>query len=164
MVAGACGAITKEHARKRKLAGHLSLQELVRRPAGSRKGGVKAESSAGPAVGTNVSHTVVLFVNSGGYEVAWQVTSLGITAAAMGDDVTFVFAFEALRALARARLRGPLRNDRERTEVTRGEKGWGPAPSRMIQDARAMGAFGCVAYTCRCAGCRPRARQKRGSG
>ena len=39
--------------------------------------------------------------------------SLGITAAAFGDDVVFVFAFEALKSLAHGTFGKPL-TDRER--------------------------------------------------
>lgn len=86
-----------------------------------------------------MSGRVVFFVTSGGYEAAWQSVSMGITATAMGDDVTFVFAFDALRALAKGAFGKPL-TDRERTELTRGDGLGAPLPSRMLADARAMGA------------------------
>jgi peroxiredoxin family protein len=86
---------------------------------------------------------VVFLVSSGGYEAAWQCTSMGITATAMGDDVVFVFAFDALKALAKGTFGKPL-SDRERTELTRGEGLGAPLPTRMLADARAMGAK-CVA-------------------
>ncbi|MEW5740794.1 MAG: hypothetical protein AB1938_17835 [Myxococcota bacterium] len=82
---------------------------------------------------------VVFFISHGGYEAAWQATSLGITATAMGDEVTFVFAFEALRALAKGTF-GKALSDRERTEFARAEGLGAPLPSRMLADARAMGA------------------------
>lgn len=86
-----------------------------------------------------MSGRVVFFVSKGGYEVAWQAVSMGITATAMGDDVTFVFAFDALRALAKGTFGKPL-TDRERTELARGDGLGAPLPSRMLADARAMGA------------------------
>ncbi|MFZ5443115.1 MAG: hypothetical protein ACOZQL_24115 [Myxococcota bacterium] len=86
-----------------------------------------------------MSGRVVIFVNSAGYEAAWQVASLGITAAAFGDTVTFVFAFEALRSLANNTFGKPL-TDRERAEATRGDGIGAPLPARMLQDARGLGA------------------------
>jgi peroxiredoxin family protein len=86
-----------------------------------------------------MSGRVVFFVSKGGYEAAWQALSLGITATAMGDEVTFVFAFDALRSLVKGTFGKPL-TDRERTEATRGEGLGAPPPSRMLADARAMGA------------------------
>ena len=86
-----------------------------------------------------VSRRVVFFVSSAGYEAAWQTASTGITAAAMGDEVIFIFSFEALRALAKGTFGKPL-TDRERAEATRGEGLGAPLPGRMIQDARGMGA------------------------
>ncbi|MFT3707773.1 MAG: DsrE family protein [Archangium sp.] len=86
-----------------------------------------------------MSGRVVFFVNSAGYEAAWQTASMGITAAAFGDEVIFVFAFEALRSLANETFGKPL-TDRERSESTRGEGIGAPVPARMLADARAMGA------------------------
>lgn len=86
-----------------------------------------------------MSGRVVFFVNSAGYEAAWQVSSMGITAAAFGDEVFFVFAFEALRSLANGTFGKPL-TDRERAESTRGEGIGAPVPARMLQDARGLGA------------------------
>lgn len=86
-----------------------------------------------------MSGRVVFFVNSAGYEAAWQTASMGITAAAMGDEVVFVFAFEALRSLANGTFGKPL-SDRERAEATRGDGIGAPLSSRMVHDARGMGA------------------------
>ncbi len=88
---------------------------------------------------TPVSRRVVFFVSNAGYEAAWQTASTAITAAAMGDEVIFIFSFEALRALAKGTFGKPL-TDRERAEATRGEGLGAPLPGRMIQDARGMGA------------------------
>ena len=43
---------------------------------------------------------VFFFLQHATYEPAFQAATMGITAVAMGDEVYFVFAFEALRALA----------------------------------------------------------------
>lgn len=81
----------------------------------------------------------VFFVSHAGYEVAWQSMSLGLTAAAMGDDVVFVFAFEALKSLSRGTF-GKALNDRETKQVTRAEGIGAPQPARMLEDARSLGA------------------------
>lgn len=64
---------------------------------------------------------------------------MALTAVAMGDEVTFVFAFDALRALAAGRFGKPL-TERERSEVTRGDGLGAPLPARMLEDARSLGA------------------------
>jgi predicted peroxiredoxin len=86
-----------------------------------------------------VSQRSVFFVSSGGYESAWQSMSMGLTAAAMGDEVIFVFAFEALRTLVSGRFGKPL-SERQRAEATRGEGLGAPTPATMLQDARGLGA------------------------
>ncbi|MBL8917242.1 MAG: DsrE family protein [Myxococcaceae bacterium] len=82
---------------------------------------------------------LVIFVSSGGYEAAWQATSLGLTAAAMGDEVVYVFAFDALRALARGTFGKPL-SERESSAATRGQGLGAPLPMSMLNDARSLGA------------------------
>lgn len=82
---------------------------------------------------------VVFFVQSSGFEPAWQATSLGLTAVAMGDEVTFVFAYDALRALARDVFGKPL-NERESAESARADGLGAPTPARMLSEARQMGA------------------------
>lgn len=82
---------------------------------------------------------VVFFVSSGGYEAAWQSASLGITAAAMGDEVVFVFAFEALRALSRGAFGEPLRGH-DTAAASQGVALNAPLPSKMLIDARGLGA------------------------
>ena len=82
---------------------------------------------------------VVFFIQSGGYEPAYSAVSLGITAAAMGDQVYFVFAFDALRQLSRGTFGSPD-NERETAEGARA-KGLGlPPPSKMLEEARGLGA------------------------
>lgn len=83
--------------------------------------------------------SVVFFVSSAGYEPAWQAVSMGLTAVAMGDEVTFVFAFDALRSLVSGRFGKPL-TERERAEALRGEGLGAPAPAQMLDDARSLGA------------------------
>jgi peroxiredoxin family protein len=86
-----------------------------------------------------VSQRAVFFVSSGGYEAAWQSMSLGLTAAAMGDEVIFVFAFDALRALASGRF-GSAHSWRQRGEGSRAEAMGAAAPASMLRDARGLGA------------------------
>ncbi len=81
----------------------------------------------------------VFFLSSGGYELAWQCTSLALTAAAMGDDVVLVFGFDALRDLARDSFGKPL-TERERSSSTRAEGINAPTPARMLNEARSLGA------------------------
>lgn len=86
-----------------------------------------------------MSRRLVIFVSSAGYEAAWQATSLGLTATAMGDEVIFVFAFDALRALDRGTFGKPL-SERETAEATRGKGLGAPVPANMLRDARQLGA------------------------
>jgi peroxiredoxin family protein len=65
--------------------------------------------------------------------------SMGLTAAAMGDEVIFVFAFDALRALVGGHY-GAAVTERERSEFTRAEGIGAPQPARMLADARSLGA------------------------
>ncbi|MGQ0507572.1 MAG: hypothetical protein ACT4TC_19895, partial [Myxococcaceae bacterium] len=82
---------------------------------------------------------VLLFVNQATYELSYQAASLGLTAAAMGDEVTFVFAFDALRALARNSFGRP-ETEREKAESTRATGLGVPVPQRMLDEARELGA------------------------
>lgn len=82
---------------------------------------------------------VVFFVQSGGYQPAYQAASMGLTAAALGDSVVFVFGFDALRQLARGDFGRP-QSDREVVESARAE-GLGVAPpATMLAEARGLGA------------------------
>jgi peroxiredoxin family protein len=82
---------------------------------------------------------VLFFLQSGTFEPAFQAASMGITAAAMGDEVYFVFAFDALRALSRDSFGRP-HSEREMAESARAE-GLGVAtPAKMLAEARIMGA------------------------
>ncbi|MBU8900060.1 hypothetical protein DRW03_18420 [Corallococcus sp. H22C18031201] len=82
---------------------------------------------------------VFFFLQHASYEPAFQAASMGITAAAMGDEVYVVFAFEALRQLVRGSF-GLAHSERERTELARAEGLGVPTPARMLEEARALGA------------------------
>ena len=82
---------------------------------------------------------VFLFVSGSGYEPAFQASSLAVTAAAMGDEIYLVFAFDALKQLARGTFGQPM-NERESAELTRGEGLGVASPARMLDEARKAGA------------------------
>lgn len=82
---------------------------------------------------------VFFFLQHATYEPAFQAASMGITAAAMGDEVYFVFAFDALRALVRGHF-GLPHSERELSESARAERLGVPSPARMLEEARALGA------------------------
>jgi peroxiredoxin family protein len=82
---------------------------------------------------------VVFFVQNASYESAFQAASLVITAAAMGDEVYVVFAFDALRQLHRGNYGRPA-SERENAESARAEGLGVPTPLRMLEEARALGA------------------------
>ena len=85
----------------------------------------------------------LFFLQHGGYQPAYQAASLGLTAAALGDAVLFVFAFDALRQLARGDFGRP-QSDREAVEHARAEGLGLPPPAIMLAEARGLGAR-CVA-------------------
>lgn len=64
---------------------------------------------------------------------------MGVTAAAMGDEVSFVFAWDALRDLARGTFGHP-ETDRERLEQARAEGLGLPVPAKLLDEARQLGA------------------------
>ena len=82
---------------------------------------------------------VLFFLQSATFEPAYSAASMGITAAAMGDEVYFVLAFDALRALARDSF-GLPRTEKEMSESARSEGLGVPTPMKMLQEARALGA------------------------
>ena len=82
---------------------------------------------------------VLIFVSHAGYGTAYQAASLGVTAQAMGDEVVFVFSFDALRQLARGTF-GQAMNERETAEVTRAEGLGAATPAKMLSEARGLGA------------------------
>jgi predicted peroxiredoxin len=82
---------------------------------------------------------VLFFLQRGGYPPAYQAASMGITAAALGDAVHFVFAFDALRQLVRGDFGRP-QSDREAVESARAEGLGLPPPATMLAEARGLGA------------------------
>ncbi|MBL9037068.1 MAG: hypothetical protein JNG84_01015 [Archangium sp.] len=86
-----------------------------------------------------MSGRLMVFVERAGFEAGWQATSIGLTAAAMGDRVVFVLAFDALRAVVNGTFGKPL-TERESSEVTRSDGLGAPKPLRMLEDARHLGA------------------------
>lgn len=64
---------------------------------------------------------------------------MGVTAAAMGDEVYFVFAFDALRRLARGTF-GQPHSERELSESARAEGIGAATPRQMLEEARSLGA------------------------
>ncbi len=82
---------------------------------------------------------VVFFLQRGSFEPAFQAATMGLTAAAMGDEVHFVFAWDALRGLVRVSF-GLPETDRERIEQSRAEGLGLPSPMKMLQEARGLGA------------------------
>ena len=81
----------------------------------------------------------IFFLQRPGYEAAFQAASVGITAAAMGDEVYFVFAFGALRQLLGGRF-GSAVNEEERAESDRAADLGVPPPKQMLDEARSLGA------------------------
>lgn len=82
---------------------------------------------------------VFFFLQQGTYEPAFQAGTMGITAAAMGDEVYFVVAFDALRHLVRGSF-GMPHTEKEMAESARAEGLGVPSPSRMLDEARSLGA------------------------
>lgn len=91
----------------------------------------------------------VLFAHNATYDKLHQVATLGLTAAAMGKDVTVVLLFWTIKKLAQGRLDEvdfPPEYGAEGEEVTRllKEKKV-PRISEMFQEARQVGQFRLVA-------------------
>ncbi len=82
---------------------------------------------------------VVFFLREARYEAAYQAASVGITAVAMGEEVYFVFAFDALRQLVQGTF-GQPQNETEKAEFDRAEGMGVPLPRRMLDEARSLGA------------------------
>jgi peroxiredoxin family protein len=82
---------------------------------------------------------VFFFMQRATFEPAFQAASMGITAAAMGDEVYFVFAFEALRQLARGGFGLPA-TETESAECERAEALGVPSPAKMLEEVRGLGA------------------------
>jgi peroxiredoxin family protein len=82
---------------------------------------------------------VVFFVQSATFEPAFQVATMGITAAAMGEEVYFVLAFDALRQHVRGSFGKPS-TEREMAESARAEGLGLPSPAKLFAEARSLGA------------------------
>jgi len=82
---------------------------------------------------------VLFFLQHATYEPAFQAASMGITAAAMGDEVYVVFAFDALRQLVSGGYGRP-QGEHEHAEFARAEALGVPTPAHMLEEARALGA------------------------
>lgn len=81
----------------------------------------------------------VFFLQHGSFEPAFQTATLGLTAAALGDEVYFVFAWDALRQLVRGTF-GQPHSEREMSESARAEGLGASPPAKMLQNARSLGA------------------------
>jgi predicted peroxiredoxin len=82
---------------------------------------------------------VVIFIQTASYEAAYQAASVGITATAMGDEVYFVFAFDALRKLLQGAF-GKPQTEKETADSARAEGLGLPPPLHMLEEARSLGA------------------------
>ncbi|WP_426751443.1 hypothetical protein [Myxococcus sp. Y35] len=82
---------------------------------------------------------VFFFLQHATFEPAFQAATMGITAAAMGDEVYFVFAFDALRQLVSGAYGHPS-TEREHEEAARAKSLGVLAPARMLAEARTLGA------------------------
>ncbi|MFL5318666.1 MAG: hypothetical protein ACJ790_03350, partial [Myxococcaceae bacterium] len=85
-----------------------------------------------------MSGRVVFFLQHASYEPAYQVASMAITSAAMGDEVYIVFSFDALRSLSRNAF-GLPHTEREIAESARSEGLGVPVPIKMLSEARQLG-------------------------
>ena len=81
----------------------------------------------------------ILFLQRGSYEPAYQAATLGITAAAMGDEVYFVMSFDALREWVAGSF-GEPRGEKEIAESRRAETLGLPPPKKLLEEASSLGA------------------------
>ena len=81
----------------------------------------------------------MIFLQRAGFEAAYQAATIGVTARAMGDDVSYVLAFDALREYLRGTY-GLPHSDREQAEMARAEGLGVLAPMKMLEEARILGA------------------------
>ena len=86
-----------------------------------------------------MKRSIYIFATDPNYARAWQALSIGVTAAAMGSAVTFVFAFEALVALAHENYGRPS-TPFEAEALRLAEAINAPSCDAMMRDARALGA------------------------
>ena len=81
----------------------------------------------------------IFFLQRGSYEPAYQASTLGITSAAMGDEVYFELAFDALREWIGGNF-GEPRTEKEIAESRRAESLGLPPPKKLLEEARSLGA------------------------
>jgi peroxiredoxin family protein len=81
---------------------------------------------------------LLIHLHAEGFERAYQALTLALTARAMGQEVSVVFAFGALRALAEDRLGEPLPG----TDLWSSQRAASLGvitPKRLLEEARAAG-------------------------
>jgi predicted peroxiredoxin len=83
----------------------------------------------------DMAERVMLFLNGKTYEAAYQAASLGVTAAAMGDEVMFVLSFDTLRQYVDGKLGAG-----DSPEHARARELGAPEPQKMVEEARQLGA------------------------
>lgn len=83
--------------------------------------------------------SVVIFQSQGSYESSFQTASIAVVAAVMGDEVTIVFSFGALRAWGKG-VWGAPENEIEHSEMARAEAIGASQPYQMLTEARKLGA------------------------
>lgn len=86
-----------------------------------------------------VAPRAVFFVDSGSFQAAYQAATLGLTARAMGDEVTWVLGFDGLTRWVDGSF-GAAVSNAEQARVTRAKELSLPAPAAMIDQGRAAGA------------------------
>jgi peroxiredoxin family protein len=82
---------------------------------------------------------VVFFLHQGGYRAASQLGTMAVTAAAMGDEVHVVLAFDALSRWVGGRL-GEADSLEEARERARADGLGARPPASLLEEARALGA------------------------
>ncbi len=80
-----------------------------------------------------------VWIHTQGFRAAYLGASVGLTARAMGDEVTFVLAFGALTDFLGGQFGTPARPDEEHERERALANGAAP-PDRMLTEARAAGA------------------------
>lgn len=91
----------------------------------------------------------IIFAHNATYDKLHQVATLGLTAAAMGKDVTVVLLFWTIKKLAEGRMNEldfPLEYQTHAPEIARLIKDRGvPTITEMFEEARKVGRFKLVA-------------------
>ncbi|RMH35501.1 MAG: hypothetical protein D6690_08735 [Nitrospirae bacterium] len=91
----------------------------------------------------------IIFAHNATYDKLHQVATIGLTAAAMGKDVTVVLLFWTIKKLAEGRINEldfPLEYQAHASEIARLIKDRGvPTITEMFEEARKVGRFKLVA-------------------